>query len=353
MSKTGRKIIIFLLAFCVAAGLAPPASAESSTGVIDADELNALISECLGDYSGDVGIGYYYSPTGESWYSADADVFMYSASLYKVPNCMILEEMENEGAINQNTEIYGYTVARQEHDAIVNSDNDRGHDIVRYLGGDEWADKCSDRFIKYTDLPESYFSDSRFLGDSYYTARYYTQILSYLFEHSEEYPHVIELMQETQPGHYLHTMQDDAYTIAQKYGEYGDKDDGPVYHAAGIIYCPSPVVVTVMTRNAGYDESRFGRIAQTLVNYTYTLDERYEQLQLDAEETPEPTEEPVAETPEPTATPEPTPEPVLEHDTDFPVWLVFVCAGVFAAAAFTAIKLKRAKNKKEKYKPKH
>lgn len=350
--KTAEKAISLLLCALLVCCLGAPACAEGG-GLIEQETFDNVILSVLGDYSGDVSVGYYYSRTGESAFF-DADKFMYSASLYKVPNCMLLEELENAGEITRDTKMYGFTVEQQEYAAIVNSDNDRGHDIVRYLGGEEYGDKCSDRFIKYTSLDEDYFTDERFTGDSYYTARFYTEILTYLFNHSAEYPHVLEFMKQTQPGHYLHTMSDDVYEIAQKYGEYPDKDDGPVYHAAGIIYCPTPIVVTVMTRNAGYNEKRFGEIAQALVNYTFELDEKAETMTVEA--TPEPTEEPqavepaVEPDPTPAPTPEPTPEPVIEHNTGFPVWIIVVCAAVFAGAAFLAIRLKP---KKEKYTPKH
>ena len=363
--KNSRIKRILCLAFCAAFLFSGVPHAEAAEYVphdlIDDADLTGRIEQVLGEHPGEISIGYYYSASGESWYY-NADVWAYSASLYKVPNCMLLEEKENAGEITQDTPYCGFTIAQQEYAAIVNSDNDRGHDIVRFNGGAEYGDKCSFMFKKYTDLPDDYFTEDKFVMDSWYTARFYQQILVYLYEHADEYPHVIELMKQTQPGHYLHRMSDDRYEIAQKYGEYTGKPEGVlVYHAAGIIYTPNPIVVTIMTKGAGYDEQRFGAIADVLTDYTLYLDSLAEEQAALAAAEPEPTEEPQP-TPQPTPepapqlTPQPTPEPVIRHTKQFPI-LPAVFAGIAIACLGGALALKfkpeKSRKKSQKYTPKH
>ena len=348
-----------MASFLVPFGYAEETEQYEIHDMIDPDDLNSRIEYCIAGSSGDTSIGFYYSQTGEEFYY-NADVWMYSASLYKVPNCMLLEEKENAGEITQDTEIYGYTVAQQEYASIVNSDNDRGHDIVRYLGGEEYGDKCSDRFIKYTDLSEDYFSEPKFTGDSYYTARFYNKILMYLYNHTDEYPHVVDLMKQTQPNDYLHLMRDYSYEIAQKYGEYPSKEDGAVYHAAGIIYTPHPIVVTVMTKNGDYNRQLFGNVANLLVSYALELDEKIDneraEFEARAAQTPEPTQEPVEATPEPAPTIVITPKPEVIKKNASVLPLILVGVAILSIGTLLFLKFKpkeEKKQKKEKYKPKH
>ena len=374
MRFVGKRIIsvaiflVMIFTFCTAACAENTSTGYQVHNMIDDAELTSLIESCIAGEGGDTSIGFYYSQTGEEWYY-NADVFMYSASLYKVPNCMLLEEKENAGEIDQTTNIYGYTVAQQEYASIVNSDNDRGHDIVRYNGGEEYGDKCSDRFIKYTDLSQDYFTDPKFTEDSYYTARYYNKILMYLYNHSDEYSHVIECMKQTQPGHYLNLMRDYSYEVAQKYGEYPSKADGAVYHAAGIIYTPYPIVVTVMTRNGNYNEQLFGDVANTLVGYALTLDERIDEERdayVEPETTPEPTPDAeideqtenapqtateVVPTSEVNITPIPETEIIEQKVNAVPFVLIGIA--ILAFGIILILKFKPKKNKKAKYKPRH
>ena len=58
-------------------------------------------------------------------------------------------------------------------------------------GGTDWG-KCSDQFIRYTDLDESYFTPD-FYGSSFYTARFMTQVMRTLCQGREDrFPYVIE-----------------------------------------------------------------------------------------------------------------------------------------------------------------
>ena len=253
-------------------------SAQETDSIIDANALKAKIDtyiseQGIGGTNKVLSIGYCYTATGDTWYY-DGDQWCYSASLYKVPCCMLLAEKEYNGEITADTQINSQyasgTVDYMERKSIVNSDNYTGHAIVEYLGG-TYNGKCADQTIKFTDLPTDYFP-SDFTDYSYYSAKYYTQILRTLYNDSDKYPRVLEYMKQDQSYHYLDQKLDGQYEVAQKYGAFEEKNGNKNYHSAGIVYTPNPVIITVMTKNITGFEKHIGAIAKILVDYTLELD---------------------------------------------------------------------------------
>ena len=310
-----KALISTLLCISLLASLGAAAFGEEKSGVrvIDENELQEIAENYFAEKGitadGEdswVGIGFYYSKTGESWFY-NGDLWAYSASLYKVGNCMLLEDDLNEKGLSPESKIEGYSIAYQMQAALCWSDNDRGHDIVRYLGGGEYTDKCIDKIRSaYTSLSSEYCTDPDYSSDSRYTARFMTEILIYLLEHEADYPNVLGWMKQTQPGDYFRLKLRDEYEIAQKYGNYQGKPEGAYnYHNAGIIYTPSPIVLTVMGRSSIYSTETFGELAEIFAAYSLLLDERYEEAAAKLpEETPSAAETPaVTQTPAPAETP--------------------------------------------------
>lgn len=266
---------------------------QDPNGIIDAAKLKGLIDSYITEngLSGKnkvISIGYCYTATGDTWYY-DGDQWCYSASLYKVPCCMLLAEKEHNGEITSETMINSQyangTVDHMEQRSIVYSDNYTGHAIVEYLGG-TYSGKCADMTIKYTDLPEDYFP-ADFSAYSYYSAKYYTQILKTLFTQSEKFPRIMDYMKQDQNYHYLDLNLNGQYETAQKYGAFEEKTGNKNYHSAGIIYTPNPIIVTIMTKNITGFEKHIGAIAKILVDYTLTLDSElaaYKQQQIIAQQ---------------------------------------------------------------------
>ena len=266
------------------------------SGLIDEEYLQKIISEYAannGMEKGDaaVSVGYCYTKTGDTWFY-NGDAWYYSASLYKVPITMLLEEKERAGEIDQSTMISNQystgSVETMEHNSIVYSDNNTGHAIVEYLGG-TYNGKCTDQTIKLTGLPQEYFPQS-FYDYSYYSAKYYTEILKTLYYNQDMYPHVIPYMKEattyeqTAENFYFLSRSID-YEVAQKYGSHiengGEGDDNK--HAGGIVYTPNPVIITVMTKNVFNWDTKIGDIASLLVDYTLQLDTKVEEYQKEQE----------------------------------------------------------------------
>ena len=260
--------------------------------LVDETELNLWIENYvttnnLAGPGKDFSVGFTYTATGESWYY-NADVFMYSASLYKVPVAMLMAEKEAAGELTQDSIVLGTTLAYLESTALTYSNNDSGHAMVDYLGG-TYLGKCSDMTIQYTDLPEDYFVQD-FYDNSYYTARYMTQIMNTLYQGGEErFPHVLEYLLPAQPDGYLNISLKGKYELAQKYGSYQEPNGNENNHITAVVFTPNPVIITVMTRNVGDYQMRMAEIGTFLTEYAQELDSRYlnwqqqESLRLEAE----------------------------------------------------------------------
>lgn len=296
LSRALRACLSLLLALlCVLAPLAPayaePEAAAEEEPLIDGEALDAWMELFKAEYGltrdyQKLSVGFCYTATGECWFY-DADIFMYSASLYKVPVSMLLAEKEAAGEITQETRIDGSTVQFLESSALTKSNNDSGHAMVSYLGG-TYRGKCSDQAIQYTDLAEGYFSQD-FYDTSYYTARFMTQVMMTLYEGGEErFPHVIEYLLPAQPGEYLDLTLGDRYEIAQKYGAFDEQNGYNNNHIAAIVYTPTPVIIVVMTRNIGDYQWRIADIGLHLADYALELDEKLAARQAAAQAAPSP-----------------------------------------------------------------
>ena len=311
MKKLFRIVLSMLLVLVLSFSLYPAALAEEGQtegedSLIDEEALNqwadALLqtNNLVSDWK-DVSIGFCYTATGDCWFY-NADVFMYSASLYKVPVNMLMAELEVAGEVDQDTVIQGNTLQYLQSSSLVNSNNYSGHALVDYLGG-TYNGKCSDMAIPYTQLPESYFVED-FYQTSYYSARFMTQVMITLYEGGEErFPHVNEYLLQAQPDEYLNRTLKDKYPVAQKYGAFTEGNGNDNNHVAAIVYTPTPIIVVVMTRNvAGYQQF-MAEIGAYLADYSLKLDEKLAERQAQAPETPAPTE-----TQAPDETPVQTPE---------------------------------------------
>ena len=302
MKRTGRQIlslmmtILLLAATCTAAfaeatpaegaaAAAPGADAQlpaaEDSGIIDAAALQQWMDNFAQEHNLKqdymrFSVGFWYSGTGDSWYY-DADQWMYSASLYKVPVSMLMAEKEAAGELTLESVVNGTTLEYLESTALIYSNNDSGHSMVSWLGG-TYAGKCSDMTIKFTDLPDSYF-DQDFYDVSYYTARYMTQVMRTLYQGGDaKFPHVLDYLKQAQPDDYYNrnAALKGSYTIAQKFGAYEEGNGNNNNHCAAVIYTPNPIVVTVMTRNVGEYQNIIAEVGGHLAEYALELDQKLE-----------------------------------------------------------------------------
>ncbi|MBR0199212.1 MAG: serine hydrolase [Oscillospiraceae bacterium] len=308
-----RMLLLLLLLLLLPRPAALAEAAEEQESILDEDYLNEwaetyLRENGLDNSWQDFSVGFCYTATGDCWYY-NADVFMYSASLYKVPVAMLAAEKVAAGELSQEDTSMGVSLSYLEESALIYSNNDSGHMLVHLMGGTDWG-KCSDQLIRYTDLDEDYFIPD-FYGSSFYTARFMTQVMRTLYEGGEErFPHVIECLLQAQPDGYLNLSMKDRWPVAQKYGAYEEAGGPKNNHVSAIIFTPNPIVVVVMTRNVGMFQDHIAAFGGFLADYALTLDQELERREA-AAATPEPTPVPTSEpTPEPT--PESSPEPTTE-----------------------------------------
>ena len=291
MKKTTIHLVALLLALLMLTSVITGAFAEDATatpapeedtGIIDGAALKQWADSFAQEHKLDeayksFSIGFCYTGTGDSWYY-DADIWMYSASMYKVPVAMLLAEKVASGELTQESIVNGTTVEYVESTALTYSNNDSGHSMVSYLGG-TYGGKCSDMTEKFTDLPADYFS-SDFIDVSYYTARYMTQVMKTLYDGGDEkFPHVIEYLLQAQPGAYFKRIpeMENQYQIAQKFGSYEEPNGNNNNHCTAIIYTPTPIIVTVMTRNVMDYQNIIALVGEHLAAYSLELDQRLEE----------------------------------------------------------------------------
>ena len=275
------RFLPLLLALLLLFSTAPAALAEEADdpagSVLDEDYLRQWMEDYCREHGLDhdwqnFSVGFCYTATGDCWYY-QGDEFMYSASLYKVPVCMLAAEKEAAGEIAWTDSIQGLTLEYLETSALVYSNNGSGHALVNYLGGTYWG-KCSDMSIPYTDLDESYFPRD-FFDSSYYSARFMTQVMQTLYEGGEaRFPHVVDCLLRAQPEAYLNLSLKDRWPVAQKYGAYDQQDSWKNNHVAALIYTPTPIIVVVMTRNVGDYQNRMAEVGSFLADYSLELDEK-------------------------------------------------------------------------------
>ena len=279
--KTGILYTLLPLLLCAAlfASMAAPAYAEEPTaaedsGIIDGEALTAMVEDFIREHGLNAekfSIGYCYTATGDEWYY-NGDKWYYPASMYKVPLMMQLAEKVKSGELTQESMIAGRSVSEMEELILTYSNNDFAHTIRTELGGDEvWREAAK----AYTSLPDDYYSPD-YMDYCYFTPRFITQVMETLYFQPDRFPNVIDCLLKAQPTHYyrLSDRLNGVYDIAQKYGSFCDNFGSNFNHNTGIIYTPTPCIVTVMTLDAPSYEKVISDAAIMLTEYTLTLDEK-------------------------------------------------------------------------------
>lgn len=267
-------LLLFYTAACPAYAQEQPGEAES---LLDDAALTSMVEQLMDAYyvSGEnrakISFAYTYTGTGESWYY-NADAWMYSASMYKVPLMMILAEKESQGLLSRDSDIKGITLGEAEELILVWSNNDYAHLMLNYLGGDK---PSRERYKQYSPLEESYYH-SDFVDYSYFTARYMDSVMQTLYNEPERFPNITESLSVAMPENFYHLKIDPSVKIAQKYGSYLEFNSN-----TGIIYTPNPFILTVMTECFNYEKAEqfMADAAKLFMNYTLALDAQLEQLE--------------------------------------------------------------------------
>lgn len=176
-----------------------------------------------------------------------------AASIYKLPLAMLYYDKVNEGEYTlDSTFTYSgymhedagvissdYGIGSQVplsdllDDLIEYSDNDAGHILYENLGG--WKE-YKGAMTKYTDsISENYYTE-----DNVSTANTMNDVVTYLYEHKEDYKDLIENMEKAEPGEYLD--RDTQLSMPQKYGMYDS-----ALNSVGFVECNTSYSIVVLT----------------------------------------------------------------------------------------------------------
>ena len=176
-----------------------------------------------------------------------------AASIYKLPLAMLYYDKVNEGEYTlDSTFTYSgymhedagvissdYGIGSQVplsdllNDLIIYSDNDAGHILYENLGG--WKE-YKEAMTKYTDsISENYYT-----MDNVTTANTMNDVVTYLYDHKEDYKGLIKNMEEAEPGEYLD--RDTQLSMPQKYGMYNS-----ALNSVGFVECNTSYSIVVLT----------------------------------------------------------------------------------------------------------
>lgn len=176
-----------------------------------------------------------------------------AASIYKLPLAMLYYDKVNEGEytldstftysgyMHEDTGVISsdYGIGSQVplsdllNDLIIYSDNDAGHILYENLGG--WKE-YKEAMTKYTDsISENYYT-----MDNVTTANTMNDVVTYLYDHKEDYKGLIKNMEEAEPGEYLD--RDTQLSMPQKYGMYDS-----ALNSVGFVECNTSYSIVVLT----------------------------------------------------------------------------------------------------------
>ena len=164
----------------------------------------------------------YYDKVNDGEYTLDS-TFTYSGYMH-----------EDAGIISSNYGIGSQVpLSNLLNDLIIYSDNDAGHILYENLGG--WKE-YKEAMTKYTDsISENYYT-----MDNISTANTMNDVVTYLYDHKEEYIDLIKNMEKAEPGEYLD--RDTQLSMPQKYGMYDY-----ALNSVGFVECETPYSIVVLT----------------------------------------------------------------------------------------------------------
>lgn len=218
---------------------------------------------------------FYYDDEDKETYVYNGDGVFLAASTIKVPLNMvyydkikdseiskkmqyILLQLDIEGEIDRTINDYRVNDAIPLpyllEQSIINSDNTATNVLIRNLG----------TFKQYREAISQYSNAKlpvNFTSENVLTPNYMLDVITYLYEHEDDYSNLIDDMKQANPGMYLRSSSD-AFEIAQKYGLYDS-----VLHVNGIVYTPSPYLVGIYTNNVAQANAMITSLNKDLMDY--------------------------------------------------------------------------------------
>ena len=287
MMRNWKKFFAALLMLAMLLPLAPAAVAgeEEDDARFAGRSWEEIVDEFLAEHHADpasVACGWCNTVTGEEHYH-NADQYMVSGSMYKVPINMIFTEKVHNGEIGWDTFIGGYRYEYCLHATIVDSNNDIAKGMWDYLGG----------YQPYRHILAPYMGedpdtvDEKFYENNFFTPRQMIYALKLLATESERFPKLIDEMLQAEPNKYFKERAHD-YDIAQKYGYWPDPNGWHVaLNDCAIIYTEEPICIVIFIDSVSEQASRelLKDYCDLMIAYTeYTTPARKEAERIAAEE---------------------------------------------------------------------
>lgn len=235
-------------ALCLLFTLSPRAWADEKEDSSFKDKTwDEVVEEFLTSYNvkpESVALGYYNTVTGEEYYF-NADQYMVSGSMYKVPLNMYFLDKIAEGEMDFDTSVGGYRYEYLLEDTIVNSNNDSAKVLWRKIGDGVY--RTYRERIAYLFGEDWETVDEKYYENNFTTPRQTITCLRHLYENSDRYEALIAAMQRAEPDNYF-KLNEKRFHIAHKYG-YLDTDYHFYLTDCAIAYTDEPICMVMYTDN--------------------------------------------------------------------------------------------------------
>ena len=264
-----------------------PAVEVTEDGHIDGERLKQWVDAYLKADRWDepqcaMSIGLWYSGTDETWFY-NPDEWMYGVNWSKLPISMYFAEKLAKGELSKDTVITGITLEYALQTVLESSSGPSIYSMLTYLGGNS-VSNCAELVPQYAGLPEDYYTDE-FYQESYYTARIMHEVTKTLYRGGDErFPNVLEYMKKSQPWDMFN--RDDYirnnFSAAQAHAASWGDGAGDFIHCTGVLYTPTPIVLTIMMKNIS-DLDIMGGVAHHIAELAVAMDAKQQEIRLTAE----------------------------------------------------------------------
>ena len=278
-----KKILSGFLLTCLFLSLCPAAFAAESADDFsyEGKSWEQVVDELFERYDVQeekIGLGYYNLVTGEEHY-VNADQYMISGSMFKVPLNMLFTEKVGKGELAMDDLIGGYRYSELLKGSIVHSNNDYAKILWNEAG--RWIENENTVYHRYRELIAPYMGedpenvDEKYYENNFFTPRQMINCLKLLAENPDRFPGLIENMQLAEPHKYF-KRDEQRFDMAHKYG-YLTKGSTLYLCDCAIAYTDDPIVFVMFTDGVDSAYSVMADYATMMCDYSqYNTAQRLE-----------------------------------------------------------------------------
>ncbi len=280
--KVLKHLSALALALCLLLSLTAAAFAQEGETAYDEEYFAShsweeIVQDLFARYEADenrIALGYYNTVTGEEQFH-QPDKYMIGASIYKVPLNMVFAQRVAEGEMDWDTPTPYYPYADMMHESIVYSNNDISGALMLELGG----------YVPFLKTIAPYLGvDPENVDPQYYnerfTARQYITCLKTLYENQEDFPRIIETMQQAEPNNYF-KLHEQRFDIAHKYG-FWQENWALSLNDVGIAFTDDPILLVCFTYATNYAYELMSEYCTLMCDYAQYQRSRRLEAEADA-----------------------------------------------------------------------